>query len=83
MTDLQKNVSAFLSQVDALAERLTPQERPQDANAPECSRRELQALRVLESHGPLTMTALAKLLDVPLSTATADPGVVRARIERL
>lgn len=70
MSDLEQDVGLFLSHVDALAERLVPKRRPRDAGAPECSPRELRALRALGRHGTLTMTALAKGLDVPLSTAT-------------
>lgn len=70
MSDLEEDIGLFLACVDALAERLTPARRARDADAPECSPRELRALRALGRGGPVTMTALAKLLEVPLSTAT-------------
>lgn len=85
MSDLEQDISAFLAQVDALAERLTPRRRPQDADAPECSPRELRAIRAIGRHEHLTMTALAKILDVPLSTATriveklVEQGLVERR----
>jgi DNA-binding MarR family transcriptional regulator len=70
MSELEDDVSRFIAHVDALADRLTPKRRRRDAGAPECSPRELRALRALGRHGTLTMTVLSKALDVPLSTAT-------------
>ena len=85
LRDLEQDISSFLSHVDALAERLTPKRRPQDAEAPECSPRELRAVSAIGRHDHLTMTALANMLDVPLSTATriveklVDQGLVERR----
>lgn len=85
MSELDRDISEFLTRVDALAERLRPKRRPQDAKATECAPRELRALAALGRHGRVTMTALAGILDVPLSTASriverlAAKGLVERR----
>src|ERR1019366_2284250 len=60
----------FISHIDALTERLRPQRRPRDRHAPECSQQELKALAALGDRGTLTMSDLAGILSVALSTAT-------------
>jgi DNA-binding MarR family transcriptional regulator len=66
----EQDAQTFLEHLDAIAERLRPKRRQQDAGARECSARELRALALLGKHGRATMTVLAQTLDVPLSTAT-------------
>jgi DNA-binding MarR family transcriptional regulator len=74
----EQDARIFLEHFDALAERLRPKRRPRDAHARECSPRELRALAVLGRQGRVTMSALAEMLDVPLSTATRTvEGLVR------
>jgi DNA-binding MarR family transcriptional regulator len=74
----EQDAQTFLEHLDAIAERLRPKRRPQDAGARECSARELRALALLGKHGRATMTVLARTLDVPLSTATRIvEGLVR------
>ncbi|HLF12407.1 MAG TPA: MarR family transcriptional regulator [Gammaproteobacteria bacterium] len=84
MSDFDQDLRAFLSHVDALTDRLQPKRRPRDAGAPECSLRELRALTALGRHGRLTMSVLAGLLDVPLSTATriVERLVAKGLVER-
>jgi DNA-binding MarR family transcriptional regulator len=71
--------------MEALAEKLTPKRRPQDRAAPECSLQELRALAAIAKQGTLTMSELAAVLGVQLSTAThtvgklADKGLVDRR----
>jgi DNA-binding MarR family transcriptional regulator len=74
----------FVEHVDAIAERLTPQRRPQDADDPECSPMELRALAVLGRREPVTMSELAAALRVPLSsvTHTVDKLVSKRLVER-
>jgi DNA-binding MarR family transcriptional regulator len=60
----------FISHMDALTERLRPERRPLDRNEPECSQQELKALAALGDRDVLTMSDLAGILSVPLSTAT-------------
>jgi DNA-binding MarR family transcriptional regulator len=86
-SDLEQDTHAFLVQLDALTERLSPRRRPQDAHEPACSPRELRvlgALGALGRNGRMTMTAVATLLDVPLSTATytVDRLVAKGLVER-
>ena len=83
-SDLEQDTHAFLVQLDTLAERLRPRRRPQDARAPACSPRELRVLGALGRDGPMTMTAVAGLLDVPLSTATHTVNrlVAKGLVER-
>ncbi len=70
MADLEQDIRSFVAHVDALADQLEPKRRARDARAPECSVRELRVLKALGRHGRLSMSTLATLLDVPLSTAT-------------
>jgi DNA-binding MarR family transcriptional regulator len=72
MSDIDDDVAAFLTGMDALVERLEPPRRPQDAGVAECTVREISALRALgrHRHGRLSMSELATLINVPLSTAT-------------
>lgn len=70
MSEIDEDIGAFLSGIDVLVQRLNPKRRPQDAAAPECTAREIDALQVLSRHGRVTMSSLAALIDVPLSTAT-------------
>jgi len=70
--------------IDTLCELLTPTRRPQDRDEPECSRTELRILAALGRMQPLTMTALAGALRIPLSTATraVDKLVAKRFVER-
>jgi DNA-binding MarR family transcriptional regulator len=74
----------FLAHMDTLAGRLTPKRRPQDRGEPECSPQELRTLTAISSRGPLSMSAIANLLEVRLSTAshTVDKLVVKGLVER-
>jgi DNA-binding MarR family transcriptional regulator len=81
---LETQVRQFIAHIDVLAERLTPQRRPQDRDEPECSRQELRALAALGRQGTLGMSDLAAILKVPLSTATRtiDKLVAKDLVER-
>ena len=70
--------------MDLVAERLRPARRPQDRGQPECSQQELKALAALGQRHTLTMSELAAILKVPLSTAThmIDKLVVKNLVER-
>ncbi len=70
--------------MDGVAERLRPVRRPQDRDQPECSPQELKALAALGQRNTLTMSELAGILKVPLSTATRmiDKLVVKNLVER-
>jgi DNA-binding MarR family transcriptional regulator len=70
MADPGRHVAAFIAHVDVLADRLRVRRRPQDAGVHECSPRELRALNELGRRGSMTMSDIAEVLDVPLSTAT-------------
>lgn len=80
-------LAGFLAHMEALAERLTPARRPQDRGEPECSLQELRALAAIAKQGALTMSELAAVLGVRLSTAThtvdklVDKGLVERRRE--
>jgi DNA-binding MarR family transcriptional regulator len=84
MTDADRHVAAFIAYDDLLADRLRARRRPQDAGEPECSPRELRALGELGRRGRITMSDLAKALDVPLSTATrtVERLVAKGLVER-
>jgi DNA-binding MarR family transcriptional regulator len=84
MPSLERDVGIFLQHFDALVDRLRPQRRPRDAAVPECSPRELRALAAIGRHGRLTMSRLADVLDVPLSTATrtVDRLAAKGLVER-
>ena len=69
-TTREDQTRLFMSLVDVLTERLRPRRRPQDRNEPECSHQELKALAALGDRDTLTMSDLASILSVPLSTAT-------------
>jgi DNA-binding MarR family transcriptional regulator len=70
--------------MDVLADRLTPERRPRDAAMPECSRQEMKALSALGQQGALTMSDLAAVLKVQLSTAThmIDKLAAKGLVER-
>jgi DNA-binding MarR family transcriptional regulator len=74
----------FISHVDVLTEKLKPMRRPQDRNEPECSPQELRALAALGQRDTLTMSDLAGMLRVPVSTAThtIDRLVAKGLVER-
>jgi DNA-binding MarR family transcriptional regulator len=74
----------FISHVDVLMEKLKPMRRPQDRNEPECSQQELRALAALGQRDTLTMSDLAGMLRVPVSTAThtIDRLVAKGLVER-
>ncbi len=82
--EIDQDIQAFLGHLDTLAERLRPRRRAQDAHAPACSPRELRALQTLGQRSRVTMSDLAVLLDVPLSTAThtVDRLVAKGLVER-
>lgn len=84
MPSLERDIGIFLEHFDALVERLRPRRRPRDAAVPECSPRELRALTTIGRHGRLTMSKLADVLDVPLSTATrtVDRLAAKGLVER-
>lgn len=79
-----KQVRQFVDLMDGVAEQLRPVRRPQDLDQPECSQLELRALAVLGQRHILTMSELAAVLKVPLSTATRmiDKLVVKNLVER-
>jgi DNA-binding MarR family transcriptional regulator len=81
---LDEQIQEFVAHVDAIAERLTPQRRPQDASEPECSLMELRALAILGRREPITMSELAGALKMPLSsvTHTVDKLVGKRLAER-
>ena len=81
---VNRQVLAFTSQIDLLAERLAPPRRPEDAREPECSRTELRILSALGRKEPVSMTDLAGSLSIPLSTATraVDKLVAKGLVER-
>ena len=83
-TSLNQQIREFVAHVDAIAERLTPQRRPQDVSEPECSLMELRALAILGRREPVTMSELAGALKVPLSsvTHTVDRLVAKRLVER-
>jgi DNA-binding MarR family transcriptional regulator len=74
----------FISHMDALTERLRPARRPRDRDTPECSQQELKVLAALGDRDNLTMSDLAGILSVPLSTAThtIDKLVAKGLVER-
>ena len=78
------SVREFVRQIDALAELLTPARRPEDNGESECSRTELRILAALGRREPVTMTDLAGLLNLPMSTATraVDKLVTKGLAER-
>jgi DNA-binding MarR family transcriptional regulator len=79
-----KQVRQFIDLMDTVAERLRPVRRPQDLDQPECSQLELRALATLGQRNILTMSELAGILKVPLSTAThmIDKLVAKDLVER-
>jgi DNA-binding MarR family transcriptional regulator len=79
-----EQVGQFIDLVDTVADRLRPVRRPQDLDQPECSQQELKALAALGQRQTLTMSELAAILKVPLSTATRmiDKLVVKNLVER-
>ena len=79
-----KQVGQFIDHIDALAERLTPERRRQDLAQAECSQPELRALAALGRRDTLSMSDLAGILKVPLSTATRtiDKLVAKDLVER-
>jgi DNA-binding MarR family transcriptional regulator len=81
---MERDIGIFLEHFDALVDRLRPRRRPRDAAVPECSPRELRALTAIGRHGRLTMSRLADVLDVPLSTATrtVDRLTAKGLVER-
>lgn len=80
----QSQARTFIAFSDAISERLAAQRRPQDASEPECSLSELRMLAALGKKEPVTMTELAGVLGMPLSTATrvADKLVKKQLVER-
>jgi DNA-binding MarR family transcriptional regulator len=79
-----KQVRQFIDLMDLVADRLKPVRRRQDRDQPECSQQELKALAALAQRNTLTMSELAGILKVPLSTATRmiDKLVVKNLVER-
>jgi DNA-binding MarR family transcriptional regulator len=60
----------FVAAIDFIAERLTPERRPEDRRERECSVTELRALAVLGRQRPIMMSDLAEAMKVTVSTAT-------------
>ncbi len=83
-TVLEGQLREFLAHMDELAERLTPQRRPQDRGEPECSTQELRTLAAISKRGQLRMTDVADLLEVRLSTAshTVDKLMAKGLVRR-
>ncbi|MEO8096423.1 MAG: MarR family transcriptional regulator [Acidobacteriota bacterium] len=81
---LEKQLRAFLVDLDALAERIKPQRRPQDRDAAECSPQELRVLAALGQQKSLTMSDIAGILKVTLGTAThtIDNLAAKGLVER-
>jgi DNA-binding MarR family transcriptional regulator len=79
-----KQVRQFIDLMDMVADRLRPVRRPQDRDQPECSQLEMRALAALGQRNTVTMSELAAILKVPLSTATRmiDKLVVKNLVER-
>ena len=79
-----EQVGQFIDLMDRVSDRLRPVRRPQDRDQPECSQQELKALAALGQRNTLTMSELAAILKVPLSTATRmiDKLVVKNLVER-
>jgi DNA-binding MarR family transcriptional regulator len=67
---IDEEISDFLSAFDAVNAWLAPKRRREDSRAQVCTTREVDALRALSLHLRVTMSELAALIDVPLSTAT-------------
>ena len=84
ISPLEKQLRQFVACMDALADRLRPVRRPQDAGEPECSPPELRALAAIGQRNTLAMSDLAAILNVPLSTAThtIDKLVAKDLVER-
>ena len=82
--DRDNDTRAFVAHVDALAERLRPRRRPRDVREPACSPRELRVLNALGLRGRTSMSHLALILEVPLSTATrtVQKLVAKGLVER-
>jgi len=83
-TRSDKQVRQFIDLMDMFAERLRPVRRPRDLDHPECSQLELRALAALGQRSILSMSELAAILKVPLSTAThmIDKLVLKNLVER-
>lgn len=67
---LAEQIGQFIAHMDLLSERLTPARRPQDKALAECSRQELKVLAAVGQQDVLTMSELAGILKVQISTAT-------------
>jgi DNA-binding MarR family transcriptional regulator len=80
----EEEVRQFIAHMDLLSERLAPVRRKQDAAVAECSRQELKALAALGQRETLTMSDLAAILKVQLSTAThlIDKLAAKGLVER-
>lgn len=70
MSTPTKDLSAFLTVIDTIAEELEAPRRLEDAGAPVCTEPQLSALKAISKHGELGMSDLAASIDVPVSTAT-------------
>jgi DNA-binding MarR family transcriptional regulator len=84
VSPIEKQLRQFIAHIDVLTEKLLPIRRPQDLHEPECSQRELKVLAELGQRNILTMSDLAAILKVPLSTAThtVDKLVAKNLVER-
>lgn len=78
MSDLDEDIQAFLAAINSLTGRLEPPRRPQDAGMKECSPRELRVLQAL-GEGPLPMSDLVEILEVPHSTVTRTVDKLEAK----
>jgi DNA-binding MarR family transcriptional regulator len=81
---LDGQLHEFLGHLDTLADRLRPKRRPQDRKEPECSPQELRTLTAISTRGAMTMSEVAELLHVRLSTAshTVDNLVAKGLVAR-
>jgi DNA-binding MarR family transcriptional regulator len=84
MAQRDEQLRQFIAHMDLLAELLTPPRRPQDFAEPECSRQELRALAAIGQRHTLSMSDLAAMLSVQLSSAThtIDKLVAKGLVER-
>ena len=69
-TALDRQVQELVARLDALGQRMMMRRPALAMPEVECSHQGMKALMVLGRRGALTMSELASILDMPLSTAT-------------